>query len=59
MIVSILMTGVLLILQQFNLYIFLVLLISSISYFLFVASLGIYTVYTSNEEWAKLLLKRK
>ncbi|BAY86599.1 polysaccharide biosynthesis protein [Calothrix parasitica NIES-267] len=59
LIVSILMTGVLFVLQQFNLNIIFVLLISTLSYFLFVGSLGIYTVYTSQEEWAKLLLKRK
>lgn len=59
LIVSMLMVGVLLILQQFSLDIIFVLLISTLSYFLFIGSLGIYTVYTSNEEWAKLLLKRK
>ncbi|MDY6902339.1 MAG: flippase [Cyanobacteriota bacterium] len=59
LIVSIFMVGVLLILQQFNLNIILVLLISTLSYFLFVGSVGIYTVYTSNYEWGKLLLRRK
>ncbi|MCJ8281714.1 MAG: oligosaccharide flippase family protein [Rivularia sp. ALOHA_DT_140] len=58
-IISLLMTPVFIILKQFNLNIIYVLLIATLSYFLFVGSLGVYTVYNSNEEWTKLLLKRK
>ncbi|MGB3653540.1 MAG: oligosaccharide flippase family protein [Rivularia sp. (in: cyanobacteria)] len=59
LLISLLMIPVFLVLQKFNLNIIWVLLISTLSYFLFVGSLGIYTVYSSNDEWAKLLLKRK
>ncbi len=59
LLISVLMIPVFIVLQNFNLNIIWVLLISTLSYFLFVGSLGIYTVYNSNDEWAKLLLKRK
>ncbi|AFY59077.1 membrane protein involved in the export of O-antigen and teichoic acid [Rivularia sp. PCC 7116] len=59
LIISLLMLPVLIILQELNFHIISVLIISSLFYFLFVSILGVYTVYNSNEEWAKLLLKRK
>ncbi len=57
--ISILMVPIFVILQQFSLNIIYVLLIATFSYFLFVGILGIYTVYNSNEEWVKLLIKRE
>ena len=59
LLISVLMIPVFIVLQNFNLNIIWVLLISTLSYFILVGSLGIYTVYSSNDEWAKLLLKRK
>ncbi len=59
LIVSFLMIPVFLILQKFSLNIIWTMVISTFSYFLFVGILVIYTVYHSNDEWAKLLLKRK
>lgn len=46
-------------LKSLSLDIILVLIVSSLVYFLFLGILGVYTVYHSNDEWAKLLLKRK
>ncbi len=59
LLISLLMIPVFIVLQNFSLNIIWVLVISTLSYLLFVGSLGIYTVYNSNDEWAKLLLKRK
>lgn len=54
-----LMLPVFVIIHKFNFNIILVLIVSSLIYFIFVGVLGVYTVYNSNDEWAKLLLKRK
>ncbi|MEM6751746.1 MAG: oligosaccharide flippase family protein [Cyanobacteria bacterium P01_C01_bin.38] len=58
-IIGALMLPVFIGLKSLDLDIILVLIISSLIYFLFIGLLGVYTVYHSNDEWAKLLLKRK
>ena len=53
------MVPVFIALKSLSLDVVLVLIISTIIYFLFIGILGFYTVYYSNDEWAKLFLKRK
>ncbi len=59
LIIGFLMLPVFIILKSLNFNIILVLIISTSIYFMLVGILGVYTVYNSNDEWAKLLLKRK
>ena len=59
LIIGVSMLPVFIALKSFNLNIISVLIISNFFYFMFVVFLGVYTVYSSNNEWAKLLLKRK
>ncbi|MEA5593113.1 oligosaccharide flippase family protein [Rivularia sp. UHCC 0363] len=59
LLISVLMVPVFLLLQKFNLNIIFTLIIATLSYFLFIGFLGIYLVYHSDNEWSKLLLKRK
>ena len=59
LIIGILMLPVFIACKSFDLNIISVLILSSLIYFLFIGILGVYTVSHSNDEWAKLLLKRK
>jgi O-antigen/teichoic acid export membrane protein len=59
LIVGVSMLPVFIALKNLEFNILSVLIISSFIYFIIIGILGFYTVYYSNDEWAKLFLKRK
>jgi O-antigen/teichoic acid export membrane protein len=59
LIIVIAMLPVFIALKSFDSNIVSVLIISSLIYFILIGILAFYTIYNSNDEWAKLLLKRK
>ncbi len=59
LIVGVSMLPVFIALKKLDFNILSVLIVSSFIYFIIIGILGFYTVYYSNDQWAKLLLKRK